>query len=95
MGLARAIGVSSYNATHLSKLKGEKPVLNQCSMSIKKHDDSTIAYCQKEGIVYEAFGVMRGCPFTDPKLLGIAKTHSVSAAQVSYRNAPNISRVCA
>ena len=85
MGLTRAIGVSSYNQTHLEALKGEKPVLNQCSMSLKKHDDPTIDYCLKHNITYEAFGVMRGCPFTDPHVAGIAKAHKVSAAQVCVR----------
>jgi diketogulonate reductase-like aldo/keto reductase len=57
----------------------------QCSMSIKNHDDDTIAYCQSKGIVYEAYGTMRGCPFTDPDVLAIAKEHNVSASQVCLR----------
>ena len=110
----------------LQALTGEKPVLNQCSMSLKKHDDTTIAYCRKNSIVYEAFGairrlavlqiphpprpvllqhlskwkgvqqrqfdatpaptgVMRGCPFTDPKVTAIASAHSVTAAQICVR----------
>jgi diketogulonate reductase-like aldo/keto reductase len=54
-------------------------------MSIKNHDDDTIAYCQSKGIVYEAYGTMRGCPFTDPDVLAIAKEHNVSASQVCLR----------
>jgi diketogulonate reductase-like aldo/keto reductase len=52
MGRTRAIGVSSYNASHLEALKGEKPVLNQCSMSVKNHDDPTIEYCLQNNITY-------------------------------------------
>ena len=98
MGLTRAIGVSSYNATHLEvraaerprkgcvcaracvlhlrrstvtladhvvrlrappqALTGEKPAPNQCSISLKRHGDATIAYCRKNSVVYEAFGAI-------------------------------------
>eukprot|EP01050_Picozoa_sp_SAG11_P024415 SAG11_NODE_5187_length_1636_cov_1.497723_2_plen_326_part_01 len=84
-GLTRAIGVSSYNSSHLAALKGPKPALNQCHMSPKEHDNATIAYCLREGIAYEAFGVMRGCPFSDKALGAIATKHSVSVAQVCVR----------
>ena len=61
--LTRSIGVSSYNAKDLEallKTAKVKPALNQCDMSLKDHDDTTIDYCQKNGITYEAFYAMKG-----------------------------------
>ena len=49
------------------------------------HDDVTIKYCQDNGIVYQSYGAMRGCPFTDPKVEAIATAHGVSTAQVCLR----------
>ena len=49
-----------------------------------KHDDDTIAYCLKNGITYNAFGVMRGCLFTDPTVAALAKKYKTSAAQASH-----------
>ena len=46
MGLTRAIGVSNYAHTDLEALDQTViPSVNQCQMSIKTHDDTTIAYC--------------------------------------------------
>jgi diketogulonate reductase-like aldo/keto reductase len=61
------------------------PAVNQCDMGVSKHDDATIAYCQAHNITYEAWGAMKGCPFTNPTILSIAKAHSASAAQVCLR----------
>jgi 2,5-diketo-D-gluconate reductase A len=41
--------------------------------------------CQEHGIVYESYGAMRGCPFSDPSLGAIAKSLKVSPAQVCLR----------
>jgi diketogulonate reductase-like aldo/keto reductase len=84
-GLVRSIGVSNYNAAELSALKGTVPAVNQCEMSIQGYDNATIQYCQSKGIVYESYSLMRGCPFSDPKLASIAKAHGKSAAQVCIR----------
>ena len=99
LGLTRAIGVSNYNSTELAALEGDVPAVNQCQMSIVPdnvhsagwpmppiaHDDATIAYCAAHGITYEAWRVLGGCPFTDPTLLSMARTHNVSAAQICLR----------
>lgn len=56
--LTRAIGVSSYKSTQLSALLEHAkvvPAVNQCDMSLKDHDDETIAFCQQHNITYEAF----------------------------------------
>lgn len=57
-GWTRAIGVDDYKPAQIENLKGAKPAVNMCSMSMKTHDDATIEYCQKNGIVYNAFEVM-------------------------------------
>merc|ERR1712039_31614 len=85
MNLTRAIGVSNYQSTHLKALPSPKPVVNQCQMGVKKHDDETITYCQEKGILYEAYWVMHNCPFTDTRITTIASAHNVSAAQVCQR----------
>lgn len=85
LGLVRSIGVSDFNVTHLGALKGEKPVLHQHEMSIKTWDAATLDYSLENDIWYEAWGVTRGCPFTDPKVNAIGKAHGVGAAQVCLR----------
>ena len=59
--------------------------IGRCRMTIKSHDDATIAYCKANGIVYEGYDVMKGCPFTDSTVTTIATAHNVSAAQVCLR----------
>lgn len=54
-------------------------------MAVTSHNDKTIAYCQQHNITYEAYGTMKGCPFTDPTILKTAAAHNVSAAQVCLR----------
>lgn len=85
--LTRAIGVSNYKAADLKLLDTSKatPAVNQCDMSIKQHDDVSIAYCQAHNIYYESYFTMKGCPFADVKVGAIAKAHSVSVAQVCLR----------
>lgn len=89
--LTRAIGVSNYNSDVLGVLVGPVPSVNQCEMSINGsfgqagHDDKTIAYCQQKGIVYESYGAMKGCPFSDKKTMDIAASYKKSVAQVCLR----------
>jgi len=84
-GLVKSIGVSNYFPGQLAALEGDVPAINQCEMSIQGYDNATIKYCQEKGIVYESYGAMRGCPFTDPDLGAIAAAHKVSPAQVCLR----------
>jgi len=85
MNLTRAIGVSNYNSQEIEALPAPVPAVNQCQMGVKKHDDATISYCQKKGILYEAYFVMHNCPFTDKRITSIAAAHNVSASQVCQR----------
>jgi len=86
--LTRAIGVSNYNKKQLAALLEKatvKPAVNQCHLSIAKHADDDIAFCKSQGITYEAYEAMRGCPFSDAKTQAIAKGHSVGVSQVCLR----------
>eukprot|EP00947_MAST-08B_sp_MAST-8B-sp1_P002125 g2125.t1 len=87
MNLTRAIGVSNYKAADLEALdmSGAVPAVNQCQMSIKVHDEESIAYCQKHGIMYESYFTMKGCPFTDKAVTTIAAAHNVSTSRVCLR----------
>jgi 2,5-diketo-D-gluconate reductase A len=85
MKLTRAIGVSNYNSKQIAALPAPVPAVNQCGMGVKHHDDNTISYCQNHGILYEAFFVMRNCPFSDSRITSIATAHNVSASQVCQR----------
>jgi diketogulonate reductase-like aldo/keto reductase len=89
--LTRAIGVSNYNAQNLQSLKGTVPAVDQCQLSVNgsfgqpPHDDVTISYCENNGITYESYGDLKGCPMSDSKITAIATAHGKSAAQVCLR----------
>jgi len=86
-GLTRSIGVSNYNSAQLKALQTTttKPALNQCRMGVEFHDEDTIKYCQQNGIRYESYDALKGCPTTDQRLITIAKAHNKNAYQVCLR----------
>jgi len=86
-GLTRSIGVSNYNAAQLAALTTTttKPALNQCRMGVDFHDDTTIAYCQKNGIYYESYDALKGCPTTDTRVKTIASAHNKTTFQICIR----------
>lgn len=87
-GLVRSIGVSNYKVPELTALLSTAtvvPAVNQCGCSVQKHDDETIAFCQSHNITYEAYDIMKGCPFDDATVKSIAAAHSKTAAQVCLR----------
>lgn len=86
-GLTRAIGVSQFNSKQLRALikAGPKPSVNQCSMSVSRVDQKTLDFCKKHGIVYEAYWVMQGCPWSSQALAKVARNHGVTTAQVCVR----------
>ena len=57
--LTRAIGVSNYVVDDLEKLPSPLPAVNQCNMGVKQHDDTTIAYCQENGILLTGDNLLR------------------------------------
>lgn len=100
-GLTLDIGVSHFlqsDLEELMKTATEKPVLNQCELSVVHHDDATMAYCTSQGIVYQAYSPLCGgfngssCTWsggknvmTLPDVIKIATAHNVSPAQVGLK----------
>lgn len=88
LNLTRAIGVSNFPTKQLSALLSvatTKPAVNQCQMSIGQQEDEMLKFCEEQGIVFEAYAAMRGCPFSDAKAQAIAASHGVGVAQVCLR----------
>ena len=50
--------------------------------SLKLRDDVTLEYCRENKIVYNAFGVIKGCNSSDPLLARLSREYNRSAAQV-------------
>jgi len=86
--LTRAIGVSNFALPRLRALLSVatvKPSVNQCQMSMANQEDEMLQFCAEQGIVFEAYAAMRGCPFHDAQVQGIASAHNVSVSQVCLR----------
>eukprot|EP00037_Helgoeca_nana_P032554 m.414365 g.414365 ORF g.414365 m.414365 type:complete len:378 (+) comp29331_c0_seq1:36-1169(+) len=87
--LTRSIGVSNFalnDLVLLNKTARVKPSVNQCQMPPGPLlDPQGFAYCQKNGILYESYGAMKGCRFNDTTMLKMAATHNVSVSQVCLR----------
>jgi methylglyoxal/glyoxal reductase len=82
-GKAKAIGVSNFNIRQLreiNKFGTVTPAVNQIEISPFLSRRKTIDYCQKEGIVVEAYS-----PLTRGKRLGDAVLSQVAAA---YKKTP-------
>ena len=54
--------MSNYVKADLEALEGPMPRLNQCYMSIARHDDETIEYCAEKGIPFPKLWVVSGFP---------------------------------
>jgi len=88
LNLTRAIGVSNYGKDKLSALLSKasvKPSVNQCQMSMANQEEEMLQYCAEQGIAFEAYAAMRGCPFSDPDVKSIAVAHGVGVSQVCLR----------
>ena len=92
--LTKTIGLSNFNRADIEailKIATIRPVVNQCDLSVGGEDtqcgprDAAIAYNQAQNITYEAWSPMKHCPFTDSKLMAIAKAHNKTTAQVCLR----------
>jgi diketogulonate reductase-like aldo/keto reductase len=80
--------VSNYKEKQLSALLAQadtKPAVNQCQLSIAHRDDATLAYCAAQGVQYEAYEAMNGCPFSNTQVQAIASAHGVGVSQVCLR----------
>ncbi|EEC45901.1 predicted protein, partial [Phaeodactylum tricornutum CCAP 1055/1] len=97
-GLVRAIGVSNMTVQHLRKLKESAsiwpPACNQVEVHPLYPQTDLLEYCQREGIVVQAYASLGGQDtgniatsdllHAEPVLL-LAKIHSVTPAQVLLR----------
>lgn len=88
IGVVKSIGVSDYNITQLSDTLAvaKEPIeVNQVEWNPKAHDNDMLAFCQKHGILLQAWsplGGSKGSCLSDPVVQRIAAVHNVSAAQV-------------
>ncbi len=88
-GKARAIGVSNFMLPHLEELfdaGGAIPAVNQIELHPFCQQREVVAFCQKHGIVIEAYSPLtRGERIGDERIAAIAKECGRTAAQVLIR----------
>ncbi|GAA6040720.1 hypothetical protein JCM8097_000891 [Rhodosporidiobolus ruineniae] len=88
-GKIGAIGVSNFSEKHLEQLKEaglETPDVNQIELHPFCQQKPIVEYCQKEGIVVEAYcPILRGQRFDDPTIVKISEKHSVDPARILIR----------
>ena len=67
-GWCRAIGVSNYAVKHLQQLMEDgakiKPMVNQIEASVEVQHVNIREYCKQQGIVPQAYSVLRGLSFS-------------------------------
>ncbi len=88
-GKCRAIGVSNYTIKHLEELLAGSdvvPAVNQVEFHPFLYQKKLLDYCQLHGIQLEAYSPLtRGQRLDDPKIVGLAKKHGRTPAQVLIR----------
>jgi diketogulonate reductase-like aldo/keto reductase len=88
-GRAKAIGVSNYTVRHLDELLQTcqvKPAVNQVELHVFLQQSELLAYCQKQGIVVEAYSPLaHGNGLDEPVLTQIAQKHGKTPAQIMLR----------
>ena len=88
-GKVRAIGLSNFLEHHIQPLLDHarvKPMVDQIESHPGYTQAETIAFCQKNGILVEAWGPMgKGEVLTQTDLVAIAKRHGKSVPHVCIR----------
>ncbi|RCI11030.1 hypothetical protein L249_5279 [Ophiocordyceps polyrhachis-furcata BCC 54312] len=89
-GKARCIGVSNFGVKHLEELRDEAvvwpPHVNQIELHPWLQQRETVAFCEKHGIVIEAYCPMaRNSRADDRAVASVAAKHGVSPNQVLVR----------
>ena len=89
-GKLKAIGVSNFGVGSIDRMKeyaqAWPPAVNQLELHPWLQQREVVSYCQKNGIVVEAYcPLVRNQKANDPVLSGIAKKHGKSTAQVLLR----------
>lgn len=86
-GKIKSAGVSNYNKEQIQEIfdleTGVFPVVNQIEISPWKQDRALIEFCEKEGIVLQAYcPLARGKSMEDPKLVRLADRYQKTPAQI-------------
>ncbi len=87
-GLARAIGVSNYDASQIDDLvddSGVTPAVNQIPWSPFQHDASVLDEHRERGVVLEGYSPFKRSQLSHAVLREVATEHGVSPAQVVLR----------
>jgi diketogulonate reductase-like aldo/keto reductase len=88
-GKAKTIGVSNYTIRHLQELLDENevvPAVNQVELHVYLQQPELVEFCQKHGIVVEAYSpLVHGEAMDNPVLQTLAKKHGKSVAQIMLR----------
>ncbi|ERF68365.1 hypothetical protein EPUS_06781 [Endocarpon pusillum Z07020] len=89
-GKAKSIGVSNYGVGHIEEMKSYAkvwpPHVNQIELHPWCQQKTIDQYCQKHGIVVEAYcPLVRNYKASDPTLVEISKKHGKTTAQVLVR----------
>ena len=85
-GLVRSIGVANCRVPHLQQLMtagATMPAVDQLEFHPYMQDAKTLAFCESQGIVFEAWSPLgRGACMDDPVVTSIAEAHRATPAQV-------------
>ncbi|ORX37750.1 NADP-dependent oxidoreductase domain-containing protein [Kockovaella imperatae] len=87
-GWIQAIGVSNFNISHLERLPGPIPALNQIELHPWCQQRPIVEYCQRHGIAIEAYSPLARAEkdkWEDPVLVKICEKHSKNPGQVLIR----------
>ncbi|KAL6351986.1 hypothetical protein LRP88_14798 [Fusarium phalaenopsidis] len=89
-GKAKSIGVSNFGIKHIEELKEYAevwpPHANQIELHPWMQQKEIVEYCEKNGIVVEAYcPLVRNTKADDKTLVGIAEKHGVTPSQVLIR----------
>jgi diketogulonate reductase-like aldo/keto reductase len=87
-GLARAIGVSNYDAAQIDEITeatGVAPAVNQIPWSPSLYDPVVVEAHRARGVVLEGYSPFKTSNLSDPVLTEIAERHGVTTRQVVLR----------
>ncbi|EXJ91317.1 alcohol dehydrogenase [Capronia coronata CBS 617.96] len=89
-GKAKSIGVSNYGVGHIEEMKSYAkvwpPHVNQIELHPWCQQRTITSYCQKHGIVIEAYSpLVRNYKANDPTLVDLARKYNKSTAQILIR----------
>jgi diketogulonate reductase-like aldo/keto reductase len=88
-GHAKTIGVSNYTIRHLEEMQEYAkvmPAVNQVELHVFLQQPELVKYCRDNGIVVEAYSPLaHGTPMDNQAIIGIAKKHNKSYAQIMLR----------